>query len=201
MKQLSRALVVLVSVVLIGACSKADESPDALMKTGLEALNVKRDPQAAVVAFRKVLEKNPSHYGANFQLALALDRAGKPAEAIPQWEKALQMADSINDKTAGDIARKRLGKPPPTPEQAVMADGLNALYSRRDPDAAAAIFRQVLEMNPTHYGATFQLAKALDQAGKPSEARPLWEKVLKMAEGYKDQPTMDTARARLAAKQ
>ena len=39
---------------------------------------------------------------------------------------------------------------------------------------------------------------ALDRTGKPAEARPFWEKVLKMAEGYKDKDTVATARARLA---
>ena len=45
-----------------------------------------------------------------------------------------------------------------------------------------------------------QLAMALDRAGKRADARPLWEKVLQMAEGYKDQTTVDAARARLAQK-
>ena len=37
---------------------------------------------------------------------------------------------------------------------------------------AAALFRQVLALNPDHSGATLQLAKALDQGGKPEEALP-----------------------------
>jgi cytochrome c-type biogenesis protein CcmH/NrfG len=81
-----------------------------------------------------------------------------------------------------------------------MKAGLDALYGKKDPNAAAAEFRKVLAENPTHYGATYQLAKALDQAGKPAEARPLWEKVVKMAEGYGDQNTLATARARLIQK-
>ena len=84
-----------------------------------------------------------------------------------------------------------------TPD-ALMQAGLDALYAEGDPAVAAAAFRKVLALNPNHYGATYQLATALDRAGKRDEARPLWEKVLKMAEGYKDQPTADTARARLA---
>ena len=81
----------------------------------------------------------------------------------------------------------------------LMPAGLDALYAKGDPVAAAAIFRKVLAQNPDHYGATYQLASALDRSGQRGEARPLWEKVLKMAEGYKDQATADTARARLAA--
>src|SRR3989449_9477107 len=78
-----------------------------------------------------------------------------------------------------------------------MKAGLDALYTQKDPNTAAALFRKVLERNPTHYGATYQLAAALDRAGKPDEARPLWEKVLAMTEGSSDKQTADTARARL----
>ena len=78
-----------------------------------------------------------------------------------------------------------------------MQAGLDLLYTRRDPAAAAVEFRKVLALNPAHYGATYQLAVALDQAGKPAEARPLWEQALRMSEGYNDKETADTARARL----
>ena len=53
-------------------------------------------------------------------------------------------------------------------------------------------------INPTHDGATYQLATAPDRAGKPAEARPLWETVLPMGEAYRDQQSADLARARLA---
>ena len=86
----------------------------------------------------------------------------------------------------------------PESEETLMKSGLDALYTRHEPDAAAARFRKVLELNPTHYGATYQLAAALDAAGKKDEARPLWEKVLQMADRYNDQSTARTARDRLA---
>jgi Flp pilus assembly protein TadD len=82
----------------------------------------------------------------------------------------------------------------------MMRAGLDALYVRRDPSAAVIEFRKVLARNPDHYGASFQLAVALDQAGKGAEARPLWERVLKMAQGYQDQATLTVARTRLAQK-
>ena len=83
-------------------------------------------------------------------------------------------------------------------EAAMMQVGLDLLYADSDPAAAAAQFRKVLERNPSHYGETFQLATALDRAGEVAEARPLWNKVLEMAEGYNDAETAATARARLA---
>ena len=60
-------------------------------------------------------------------------------------------------------------------------------------------FRKVLELNPNHYGANFQLAKALDAAGGTDDARAQWAKVLQMAEASNDTPTVETARVRLAA--
>ena len=78
-----------------------------------------------------------------------------------------------------------------------MAGGLNLLYTQNNPAAAAQQFRKVLEKNPTHYGATYQLAVALDKTGKPAEARPLWIKFLGMATAVKDDKNADVARARL----
>ena len=72
-----------------------------------------------------------------------------------------------------------------------------ALLRAGDAAAAIARFRSVIRMNPTHYGAHYQLAAALDRVGRPREARPLWETVLRMAEGYRDSTTIRTARARL----
>jgi tetratricopeptide (TPR) repeat protein len=83
-------------------------------------------------------------------------------------------------------------------ETATMRAGLDALYDRGDAAQAAAHFRRVLERNPNHYGANFQLAKALDVAGATDDARAQWAKVLQMAEAVQDQPSIDTARARLA---
>ena len=79
-----------------------------------------------------------------------------------------------------------------------MKAGLDALDTRRDPEEAAAQFRKLLEWNPKHYGATFHLARALDEGGKRGEARPWWEKALKMAEASHDTVTAAAARARLA---
>lgn len=191
-------VLVLLAVGPAMACSGTDETPDALMKSGLDSLYVKKDPEAAVKAFRKVLEKNPAHYGANYQLAVALDRAGKPAEAAPQWEKSLALAEAIKDEKTADVARRRLGRPRPAAEDPAMQAGLAALYGKKDAAAAIVEFRKVLEINPNHFGANFQLARALDEAGKPAEARPQWEKILKMAEDVKDAKTAQMARERLA---
>jgi len=172
--------------------------PDqVLMSAGLHSLRTLHDPEQAAVLFRKVLEHTPTHYGATFQLASALDAAGRPNEARPVWEKVLAMAERDQDRATADKARARLAKPDVVSEEALMRAGLDALYQRHDPRAAATEFRHVLDRNPTHYGATFQLASALDAAGKRAEARRLWQKMLDMAAAAHDEATAATARARL----
>ena len=104
--------VALFALTLLGACSKGADSEEALMQAGLDALYTRRDPNAAVVQFRKVLEQNPTHYGATYQLASALDAAGKQDEAHPLWEKVLQMAEESNDTPTADTARTRLTHQP-----------------------------------------------------------------------------------------
>jgi tetratricopeptide (TPR) repeat protein len=185
----------LLSALLACSTPPPPETQESLMKSGLDALYARHDPTAAAAQFRKVLEMNPTHYGATYQLAAALDAAGKGDEARGGWEKMLPMAEAINDKTTADTARAHLAEVEAASE---MQAGMDALYTRHEPEAAAARFRKVLEGNPTHYGATYQLAAALDAAGKPGEARPLWEKVLAMADEKHDEKTAGAARTRLA---
>jgi len=192
-------VVVPLAVTVLGGCSREPGSGEdaTMMQAGIEALYTRHDPAAAAREFRKVLERNPSHYGATFQLAAALDAAGRPDEARPVWEKILAMAERQGDRETAEAARTHLGRPGGASEATIMQAGLDALYKRHDPAEAAAQFQKVLQQNPTHYGATFQLAMALDQAGKADEARPVWEKVLAMAEAVHDQQTADTARKQL----
>ena len=82
--------------------------------------------------------------------------------------------------------------------QALMQSGLDELYKQANPNEAAVRFRQVLALNPDHYGATLQLAKALDRAARPEEALPLWRKMLEMAEAAGDAETLRTVRMRLS---
>jgi cytochrome c-type biogenesis protein CcmH/NrfG len=178
--------------------AKPDALTEAAMKAGLDALYSSHDPVRAAALFRQVLKRTPTHYGATYQLAAALDATGRPEEARPWWERMLAMAERSADKASAEVARARLDKPDPASDEMRMQVGLDALYKHHDANAAAAVFRKVLQQNPTHYGATYQLAAALDAAGRAGEARPLWEKVLQMAEGYNDKQTAETARARMA---
>jgi cytochrome c-type biogenesis protein CcmH/NrfG len=200
--RLRAASLAIVAVVSLVSCSKAPETEEAMMKAGLEALYARGDPNAAAAQFGKILERNPNHYGATFQLATALERAGKTAEARAQWQKMLALAEALRDKETAAVARARIGQAPaarePASDDATMKSGLDLLYTKHDPNGAAAEFRKVLARTPNHYGATFQLAAALDQAGKKSEAHPLWEKMLKLAEAANDKETLRLVRERLS---
>lgn len=170
---------------------------ESLMADGLYALRTLNDPAHAAESFRRVLELNPTHYGATFQLARALDASGRPGEARRYWEQAEVMAEKYADRATLEAARTRLAQQDAINDEGLMRMGLNALQ-QRNAGAAAEYFRQVLEHTPTHYGATYQLAAALDAAGKSNEALPVWRKVLHMAEGYGDTATASTARSRLS---
>jgi hypothetical protein len=96
--------------------------------------------------------------------------------------------------------RARTSAAGPADVGAAMQAGLDALYKERRPDVAVERFPEVLRRNPAHYGATFQLAAALDAAGKAADARAVWKTVLGMAEAYGDKSTADFARARLSGR-
>lgn len=200
----------IVALLLAAACGGGAPSKDAaqkplsaetaqavLMEKGLTALYSGGDADTAVATFRLVLSQNPTHYGARFQLARALDRAGEPKEARKLWEEVLRNADGIRDSATAVAARARLALPDTVPQEALMKAGLDLLYKRGDGATAAQMFQQVLRRNPTHYGAHYQMAVALDKAGKRADARAWWDRILKLAQAIKDQPTIDRAIARL----
>jgi cytochrome c-type biogenesis protein CcmH/NrfG len=198
----------------LAACGTSDQgspAPDAaeqraagtqrtdetLMQEGIQLLHESGRPFAAEALFREVIARTPSHYGAHYQLAVALDRSARPSEARAVWSDVLSRAEAIADEQTAEAARSRLAAPDTASQAALMAKGLHLLYDRNDPTNAATEFRAVLDRSPEHYGATYQLATALDRAGRIGEARPLWERVLAMAERYNDEATATAARDRL----
>jgi Flp pilus assembly protein TadD len=154
-----------------GAAATADPEA-ALMARGVDLLYKSTDPIGAEAVFREVLQRN--------------------------WTGVLKSAETINDTTSVRIARQRLAAPDTASQDALMVLGIDLLRRQNNPTAAAEQFRKVLQRTPTHYGATYQLAMALEKSGQSSQARPLWQKVLGMATTYKDEATIQTAREHLA---
>ena len=114
-------------------------------------------------------------------------------ELVPNFE------DIMSSPGAGSVLARHFKALITAKEiQTLMQEGLDALYKQANPSDAAARFREVLARNPDHYGATLQLAKALDRAGKPEEALPVWRRMMGMAEAAGDAETIQTVRTRLA---
>lgn len=170
------------------------------------------DPQRArqdIPGISAPFYQSPDRYAAGIRFYEEL------ASRLPdEWwvrENQARLETLAGDSAAARSSRAlaaEMGAPSPTgPSQAdttgpddvesLMRRGLDLLYTRQEPAAAAETFREVLNRNPTHYGAHYQLAVALDRSGHADEARPVWEEVLRMAEKYQDEQTIETARDRL----
>ena len=89
-------------IVAARSASEPDPAHPDLMAAALQALDQDELPERAVSLLRRVLELRPDHYGANFQIARAMDRCGRRAEARPLWNHALELARAVGD--AGTIA-------------------------------------------------------------------------------------------------
>jgi len=148
---------------------------------------------AALSAANEAVDLRPDHDRTHFYLGRVLEKLGRRGEALAAYQRALALnpRDTEAEQAAAQLAQL-------TEDEDEMGAGLYALRTLKNPEEAAARFRRVLARTPTHYGATYQLATALDLAGHPDEARPLWEKMLAMAEASHDEPVAEAARTRLA---
>lgn len=154
-------------------------------------------PKDAVTAARQAVRFGPTLSPSHYYLGLALEGDGNAAEAMVEFRRALELDPRSAQATEGVArleARQRGGS-----DEADMAEGLRLLDKAADPAGAAERFRTILARKPEHYGATFQLARALEAAGLRDEARPLWEKMLALAEEAGDEATKALVRERLAA--
>jgi len=136
---------------------------------------------------------------AHYYRGQALEKLDRKEDAARAYRDALAMHPGLREAEQA-LALLVADAPGEPTLQALMDDGLALRFSARDPRRAAEMFQKVLARMPTHYGATYQLAAALDADGRRAEARPWWEKALRMAEQYKDDETRRTAAARLAEK-
>lgn len=89
-------------------------------------------------------------------------------------------------------------KSPVRAEDSIMRAGIRSLYVDRKPEAAEAAFKEVLAVDPTHYGAMEALAISIDASGRSKESWPVWQKVLSMATQYKDARVIEQAKRQVA---
>jgi tetratricopeptide (TPR) repeat protein len=140
------------------------------------------------------VSEQPSMSSTRSILGESFEKLGRGEEAAAAYRRAVEL-DPSNAQAIEGLAR--LEKKGFDEEAAIMTEGLAALFQEKNPVRAQGLFRKVLERNPAHYGATFQLAVALDASGQGRLAHPFWEKALTMAELYHDQETENRARLRL----
>jgi Flp pilus assembly protein TadD len=141
----------------------------------------------------------PDDFRTYTALAETLFKLGRAQDADAVLRRGLERKPPRNPW----IRAKLMGaliSPTAAEEASAMQAGLDAMYTNQNPASAVEQFRKVLALNPVHYGATYQLAVALDRSGRPEEAGPLWDTVLQLAVAYEDKPTEKTARERLAHK-
>jgi tetratricopeptide (TPR) repeat protein len=204
------------------AAEKGPTNGRAWMNAGT-GLMARGDLAGARRDFERAREAAPGYSYVYMNLAVLDAHEGRLAEALRQADQAVRLNPELalthyyrgyvlerlrrRDDAAAEYERTVAIDPRNAQARAALAgfqtelamrEGLDALYARHDPARAAERFRAVLAAMPTHYGATYQLAKALDEAGRTAEATPVWARMLAMAEAAGDQPVVATCRERLA---
>jgi tetratricopeptide (TPR) repeat protein len=83
-------------------------SAEAGMLAGLVYHYRLGDSATAVARYRTVLALDPQHYGAHYQLAVALLAAGRLDEARAAWARFVPLAEAIGDRASLDAAPAEL---------------------------------------------------------------------------------------------
>ncbi|HJZ61790.1 MAG TPA: tetratricopeptide repeat protein, partial [Miltoncostaeaceae bacterium] len=90
------------------AASADSTSTEARMRAGLLYAYRLGDSATAIERYRAVLALDPAHYGAHYQIAVALLAAGRRDEAIAAWSRFTPLAAAIGDQASIDGAPAEL---------------------------------------------------------------------------------------------
>jgi lysophospholipase L1-like esterase len=93
------------------ALDPADD--EAAMLAGLAYHYRLRDDDRAIARYRAILARSPSHYGARYQLAVALLAHGETDAARAAWGEFVVLADAIGDRRAIEEAPAALREAEP----------------------------------------------------------------------------------------
>jgi tetratricopeptide (TPR) repeat protein len=157
------------------------------------ALSRKREYQAAIPAWKKALEMDPSDTRSLINLGLAMDETGSPDAAKALFQKAIDLNPlSALGYNAMASLLDRMGKPRDAvpyyekalqlrPYDAKIHNSLGlALGETGKSDEAIAHYRKALEIDPANADSHGHLGVALAQSGRADEAIPLLEKALEL---------------------
>ena len=154
----------------------APEDPDRVFTLGLA--ESEQDVAAATTTFRRVLQIEPKHTLARYNLALVLKRADRLPEAIEALQRALEIEPrpealytlGVIYWQQGDTERAARALRDAVAADARYADAhytLGAvLAARNDWRGAADALRRAIALRPNLPGAHYSLARVLQQSGE-----------------------------------
>ncbi|HTW66034.1 MAG TPA: tetratricopeptide repeat protein [Bryobacteraceae bacterium] len=135
-----------IALVVLFAFQAAPQPNPA--EQGLKALNDKQY-QAAADDFTRAVAADPKDYSLHFNLALAYSLLGKDAEAVPEYQKTLELKPGLY--------------------QAELNLGISLLREKRAADAVA-VLTDAAAQKATEYRPHYYVADALMQAGEFAKA-------------------------------
>src|SRR5215471_18183113 len=165
---------------------------------GLEALE-KGNYEAAVQAFTKAVQTDPSDYSAHFNLALAYGFLAKDAEAVVEYRKVLGLKPGLYQAqlNAGILL---LRQKKPDEAEALLESAVSQKPSEYRPHyylaeaqlASGALakaqesYQAAIAIDAKQAGAQLGLARALAQQGKLAEAAPYFRQAAQIDPKYGD---------------
>jgi tetratricopeptide (TPR) repeat protein len=136
-----------------------------------------KDDEGAVQVYRDALKAKPTDVPLLSSLSQLLIKQDKPKAAIGLLQDALRDAPTLNQANPGSV------------DQVALQVLLGKIFaSQKQFDEAYRVLETVIKEKPDNFEAYLVKALALQEQGKGSEAKPLFEKAASLAPAqYKDQ--------------
>jgi Tfp pilus assembly protein PilF len=171
----------------------------------LEARAGKRE--ASLEWVDEAVRCNPGLALVHYYRGAALERLGRYAEALAEyracttidvqhadaWEAQGRLHEGEGRWREAAVAYEHARAANPVNVEASMLSALLRHYRLGDPTGAVERYREVLRLMPSHYGAHYQLAKALLASGRTEDAIVAWRAFLPLAEATGDRASIDGA--------
>jgi tetratricopeptide (TPR) repeat protein len=165
---------------------------------GLKALDAKQYQQAAQL-FLQAIETDPKDYAAHFHLALSYSLLGKDADAIPEYEKALDLKPGLYQAELNLgillLREKRAQEAAPHLTTAVQAKpkefrpqwySAEALFESGDAAAAEAHYEAAAEIDPRSAPAQLGLGRAQAKQQRLAQAAEHFRKAAELDPAFSD---------------